>query len=158
MAQGVDAEYQTYSWGDLLTGALDTRLRESFFSIRTVNQEIPVPKVIVLREYEHLPQRNLRFSRQHIFLRDDHTCQYCAKTLPRAQLNLDHVVPRSRGGQTNWENIVTSCHRCNRAKGNRTPHEANMPLIRKPRRPSGNMGLIGFKQIHPVWSHFLMME
>ena len=77
----------------------------------------------------------MRFSRFNIFARDGNTCQYCHKKLPRTELNLDHVIPRSRGGMSTWENIVCSCHHCNRRKGGRTPDEAGMHLFRRPRRP-----------------------
>jgi 5-methylcytosine-specific restriction endonuclease McrA len=88
-----------------------------------------------LTAYERVPKRHVRFSRFNIFARDGNTCQYCHKKLPRTELNLDHVIPRSRGGMSTWENIVCSCHHCNRRKGGRTPDEAGMHLFRRPRRP-----------------------
>ena len=94
-----------------------------------------VPRVIILVTYDRFPRRTVKFSRLNILLRDDHTCQYCGRRLARSRLNLDHVIPRSRGGHTTWENIVTSCHPCNHKKGGRTPKEAHMKLIRRPFRP-----------------------
>jgi 5-methylcytosine-specific restriction endonuclease McrA len=111
---------QDYGGGDVV-GAVARRVR--------------IPKIIVLRTFDRLPKKDVRFSRQNVFERDSHTCQYCGSRFDRAELNLDHVVPRDRGGQTNWENVVCSCVRCNTRKGNRLPHEANMRLLRVPRKP-----------------------
>jgi 5-methylcytosine-specific restriction endonuclease McrA len=77
----------------------------------------------------------VRFSRLNIYARDRNTCQYCGRRPPRAELNLDHVIPRSRGGVTSWENVVCSCVQCNLKKGGRTPDEAHMRLQRHPLRP-----------------------
>ena len=79
------------------------------------------------------PFKNRSLSRKNILLRDHSTCQYCAKQLPPSELTLDHVLPRSRGGESTWDNLVACCKRCNHRKGNRTPEEANMHLIRHPR-------------------------
>jgi 5-methylcytosine-specific restriction endonuclease McrA len=100
-----------------------------------VSRRIRVPRVVVLVAYEHLPKARVRFSRFNIYARDDSTCQYCGRRFPRSDLNLDHVVPRSRGGSTNWENVVCSCVPCNLRKGGRTPEEAGMRLLRHPARP-----------------------
>jgi 5-methylcytosine-specific restriction endonuclease McrA len=77
----------------------------------------------------------VRFSRFNIYARDDSTCQYCGRKHRRSELNLDHVIPRSRGGSTTWENVVCSCISCNLRKGGRTPEEAGMRLLRHPTRP-----------------------
>jgi hypothetical protein len=92
-------------------------------------------RVIVLMAYERMPKTRVRFSRFNIYARDDNTCQYCGTRMARADLNLDHVVPRSRGGATTWENVVCSCVPCNLRKGGRTPEEARMRLLRQPTRP-----------------------
>ena len=104
-------------------------------TIGTPSRPIVIPRIVVLQVYDRVPAGRIRFSRHNIFARDDHTCQYCGKRLPRRELNLDHVVPRSRGGTTNWENVVTSCIECNFRKGGRTPDEAGIRLIRVPHRP-----------------------
>jgi 5-methylcytosine-specific restriction endonuclease McrA len=77
----------------------------------------------------------VRYSRANIFTRDKFTCQYCGIRPPRSQLNLDHVIPRSLGGRTSWENVVCSCVDCNRSKGGRTPEQAALRLRRPPARP-----------------------
>jgi len=131
VAKAVDEQYRTFdfeSWRDLSIEVQHERLG-------IVNGFIRVPRVLLLTAYERVPKRHVRFSRFNIFARDGNTCQYCHKKLPRTELNLDHVIPRSRGGMSTWENIVCSCHHCNRRKGGRTPDEAGMHLFRRPRRP-----------------------
>ena len=94
---------------------------------------IRVPSVIRLIQYRHIPRHSRPLSRKNIFLRDGYTCQYCQNTFPASQLTLDHVIPRSRGGPTSWENLVTCCIECNKKKGDQTPEEAGMKLARQPR-------------------------
>jgi 5-methylcytosine-specific restriction endonuclease McrA len=103
--------------------------------VRSVNFEIQGPRVIRLLHYDLFPKSVVKFNRRNIFLRDENRCQYCGQKFPTHQLSLDHVVPRSRGGLANWENIVCACLRCNVRKGGRTPHEAGMKLFRKPVKP-----------------------
>jgi 5-methylcytosine-specific restriction endonuclease McrA len=92
-----------------------------------------VPSVIRLLEYRRIPHQTRALSRKNILLRDRNTCQYCSLVLASGELTLDHVVPRSRGGLSTWENLVACCHPCNRQKGNQTPAEAGMKLMREPR-------------------------
>ena len=94
---------------------------------------IRVPSVIRLLEYRRIPHQTRALSRKNILLRDRNSCQYCGAVLGSSELTLDHVVPRSRGGLSTWENLVACCHFCNRRKGNQLPVEANMKLIREPR-------------------------
>ena len=104
-----------------------------------------------------MPRQDVKFTRHNIFERDKNMCQYCGKHFERKDLNLDHVFPRDRGGQMTWENIVCSCISCNTRKGNRTPVEARMHLIRKPKKPKWRP----FVQINfaaaadSSWRHFL---
>jgi len=92
-----------------------------------------VPSVIRLLEYRRIPHQSRALSRKNILLRDRNTCQYCATVLPSSELTLDHVIPRSRGGSSTWENLVACCHSCNRRKGNQSPAESGMKLMREPR-------------------------
>ena len=91
------------------------------------------PSVIRLTEYIHIPFKSRSLSRKNILLRDHSTCQYCGRQFSPSELTLDHVLPRSRGGDSTWDNLVGCCKRCNHLKGNRTPEEARMYLIRRPR-------------------------
>ncbi len=149
-----DGSFQTFSfneWTDFSREEPDPE------SIHTISFRIRVPKVILLLFFDRLPKKEVKFTRHNIFERDKNTCQYCGKVFDRKDLNLDHVIPRDRGGPTTWENIVCSCIACNTHKANRTPQEAGMHLIRKPKRPKWrpfiqvNLGL----QCHDSWKHFL---
>ncbi len=92
--------------------------------VSTISFKIRVPKVILLLFFDRMPKKEVKFTRHNIFERDHNICQYCGLKFDRKDLNLDHVIPRDRGGETSWENIVCSCVPCNSRKGNRTPHEA----------------------------------
>jgi 5-methylcytosine-specific restriction endonuclease McrA len=103
--------------------------------VQTVRLRVRVPKVLLLRSYDKLPVQEVRFTRDNLFERDHYRCQYCGNDFPDHKLNMDHVIPRAKGGRTSWENIVTSCIPCNTRKANRLPHQASMPLMKKPERP-----------------------
>jgi len=128
-------------------------------AVGTVTGRIRIPRVIVLLAYEHLPRARVRFSRFNVYARDDDTCQYCGRRFRRAELNLDHVVPRSRGGATTWENVVCSCVPCNLRKGGRTPEEAGMRLLRLPARPRWTPLLrnAARRVLHAEWRPFLTL-
>ena len=130
VAKAIDSQYRLYEFADWAQLSAETHE-----SVSTVSRRIRVPRVVVLSAYEHLPKGKVRFSRLNIYARDHDTCQYCGKTLPRADLNLDHVLPRSQGGKTSWENVVCSCVPCNLNKGGRTPEQAGLKLLKKPARP-----------------------
>jgi len=101
--------------------------------VHSTSKAIQVPSVIRLLSYRHIPQQSRALSRKNILLRDRNTCQFCGAALPASELTLDHVMPRSRGGRSSWENLVASCYTCNNRKGDRLPHEAHMHLTRQPR-------------------------
>ena len=101
--------------------------------VHSPSQVVPVPSVIRLLEYRRIPRQTRALSRKNILLRDRYTCQYCGGVFSASELTLDHVTPRSRGGKSSWENLVTSCRRCNNHKGDRLPDEAKMELSRRPR-------------------------
>lgn len=112
-----------------LVEAAEQRLRA-----RGISFEVPL--VIRLVRYIRIPRRmRLPCSRRSILMRDRETCQYCGAQPGRAHLTVDHVIPRSRGGETTWENVVTACRDCNHRKGGRTPEEAGMTLLTIPRQP-----------------------
>ncbi len=125
--------------------------------VHGISVRLRVPRVIMLAVFDRLPRKEVKFTRHNIFERDKNTCQYCGQTLDRKDLNLDHVIPRDRGGPTTWENIVCSCVPCNTRKSNRTPAEAGLHLVRKPKKPKWrpfvqlNYGV----EYHDSWKHFL---
>lgn len=152
-ARAVDRDFATYdfeNWCDLPAGAADE-------VIRTPSRAIRIPRVIQLLHYDRLPRREVRFTRRNIFFRDRNRCQYCGRVYAQKRLNLDHVVPLSRGGRSSWDNVVCACIECNSRKGSRTPEEAGMHLVRAPRRPAGHpvlrAGWIG--PGHEEWRTFL---
>src|SRR5216117_2937013 len=149
-----DGSFQTYNFNEWHDFSQQEPHPES---VRTVSFRIRVPRVILLIVYDRLPKKEVKFTRHNIFERDKNTCQYCGRGFDRKDLNLDHVVPRDRGGNTIWENVVCSCIPCNTRKGNRLPYEAQMMLIRKPKRPKWRPFLhVTFTAPqHESWRHFV---
>ena len=128
--------------------------------IHTVNQSVRVPSVLLLRKYDRMLLREMKFNRQNLFERDGYRCQYCGNSFVAKELNMDHVVPRDRGGKTSWENVVTSCIRCNSRKGNRDPNEAGMYLLREPVRPRQRpfVSFLYGRPIEDSWRHFIQAK
>lgn len=138
-------------------------VEESDHEVRTVRFTIKVPAVLRLLTYVHLGRKKeiVRFSRVNIFLRDSTACQYCGHTFNKSHLTLDHVIPIVQGGKKCWENIVTACKPCNQRKGGRTPGQAGMQLIRKPRKPAWlpAAGLqMGISRTPERWKIYLKLE
>jgi 5-methylcytosine-specific restriction endonuclease McrA len=133
-------------------------VRGSDDAIPIVAGELRVPRVMHLLRYDRTPRVTVRLTRRNLMFRDAHQCQYCGKRPPLRELNIDHVVPRSRGGDDSWENLVTACRACNLRKGWRTPEEANMRLARHPFRPKWTMTaqiLLGSGWKFKEWEPFL---
>ena len=123
-----------------------------------VDGRLRVPRVLHLERYDRVPRVTLRSTRANIMLRDGHQCQYCGDRPGVRALNLDHVLPRSRGGADSWENLVTSCRRCNLRKGRRTPEEAGMALTRLPGRPRWSLRariVLASQRLFAEWEPFL---
>lgn len=116
----------------VLKGVATTEEENGSF-IRSARMIIRIPSVIRLTEFRRIPHQTRALSRKNILLRDRYTCQFCGRVLPAHELTLDHVVPRSRGGHTDWDNLVACCHACNNLKGDRLPEEAGLKLLRQPR-------------------------
>lgn len=104
--------------------------------LRSVSLALRVPAVVRLVRAFRRHHKPVKFSRVHLYARDGHRCQYCGVERAPAELTYDHVVPRAQGGATDWKNIVTCCHPCNRKKGSRTPREAGMQLLAQPAQPT----------------------
>ena len=127
-----------WGWQDAVKASfLDrvTILSEYDRAIRSPSVSIRLPSVVALKRYRPLARRPA-FTRFNVFLRDSFACQYCASPFPVEDLTFDHLVPRSRGGRTTWDNVVTACSACNLIKGNQLPRECGMRPARKPRAPS----------------------
>ena len=125
-------EYTVYGFHDWVELSQDG-LGGRYF--HTPNVRIRVPEVVQLTMFNGFVRHEVRFSRQSVFERDGCVCQYCGKQFPKSQSTIDHVIPQSRGGGETWENLVVACVPCNLRKGNRTPDEAGMPLVRTPLKP-----------------------
>ncbi|MBC7235554.1 MAG: HNH endonuclease [Chloroflexi bacterium] len=125
--------------------------------IHSANVELPVPLVIRLVYYVRVPHRlRIPLSRRTVMIRDNYTCQYCGDQPPKANLTIDHVIPKVRGGETTWENLVCACKVCNLRKGAKTPEEANMRLLRKPERPN-YLAVVVLAQSrgHEAWAKYI---
>lgn len=103
--------------------------------LRAVSWSVHQPAVVRLVNFVRRHKVRIAFSRRNVFLRDAMRCQYCGDRFPMSELTCDHVIPRSKGGSSSWENLVTACGPCNRRKGNRTPEQAQMNLRKPPRQP-----------------------
>jgi 5-methylcytosine-specific restriction endonuclease McrA len=125
-------------------------------ALRTVTSHFPMPSVIRLQKYIFIPYKTVMLSRQNVFKRDSHQCQYCGN---RKELTLDHVLPKSRGGQTTWQNLVAACKRCNSIKGDKTPEEAQMLLKKSPFKPSYIMFVRNFSGLtSDEWLKYLSLN
>ena len=149
-AHALDGDYEPHDFARWAA----RRPAEGHLTIRTVRGSLEVPRLLLLRAYDRVPRTPLRLSRRNVFVRDGHACVYCGDT---SDLTIDHVLPRSRGGDSSWENLVSCCRPCNLEKGHRTPEEADMPLSRRPIRPTWTVviQLTGVQDPLPDWAPFL---
>lgn len=133
-------------------------VRDADDALPIVGGALRVPRVLTLHAYDRTPRHVIRLTRRNLMIRDTHQCQYCGKRPGVRELNIDHVLPRSRGGGDFWENLVTACRSCNLRKGWRTPDEANMKLLRRPVRPRWGIAahiLLGAGSRFKEWEPFL---
>ncbi|MGE0174775.1 MAG: HNH endonuclease [Oligoflexales bacterium] len=123
--------------------------------VRSVSTNVRLPSIVRLKRYVRVVQRlsMVRCTRRNIILRDNHQCQYCGVVCHPTAITIDHIVPRSKGGKTVWNNVVASCAHCNRKKGSRSLSDINMKLIKKPMRPTWS-DIIGSNE-HPIASEWL---
>lgn len=133
-AEAVDEGLRTYDFADWVELSRLMREHPRGF-VHTATLRIAVPEVIRLTRYDKLPKEQVKFTRRSVYEHYGCTCCYCGRSFKTSELNLDHVLPRSRGGMTTWENIVLSCIPCNTRKDNRTPKEAGMRLLVRPSKP-----------------------
>jgi len=129
--------------------------------IRSVSITIKMPAVVRLLRAIRGRKKAVKFSRINVMTRDNFRCQYCGRRLPMSKLNYDHVIPRSQGGKTVWQNIVTACYPCNERKGNRTPVQARMRLRRKPVKPK-SLPIVAFRisteSIPDAWASWVYWQ
>ncbi len=162
MAEVVSFEKGSFSNYDFQSWCEVSEFKRSFNPdghdwVSTVNFHIAVPRIIRLLFYDRLPRTEVKFNRRNIFARDENKCQYCGGKFATNELSLDHIVPKSLGGESTWENLVCSCTDCNVKKGGRTPKQARMTLIKKPLKPKRNPLIhvhLGHKR-YQSWKQFL---
>ncbi|MCD6219393.1 HNH endonuclease [Candidatus Calescamantes bacterium] len=147
--------FQTLSFTEWVDYSLHNTDGED--TVSTVRWVLRIPRVIILCHYTGYPSLTIKLTRKNVYKRDNYTCQYCGRKFPPEFLNIDHVIPRYRGGKTTWENVVCSCLWCNLKKGGKTLKEAGMKLLREPRVPLRL--LIHQEEVvkfaHPSWKHFI---
>ena len=137
------------TWSDLAVPAEEP-------CVRTVSLRIRVPEVIVLTRYDRVPACHVPFSRRNLYRRDKYTCQYCGNRPGSKELSIDHVMPLSRGGKSDWKNCVLACTACNHRKANRTPREASMSILRPPVAPSWTPLLeVPITRVKQSWEKFV---
>lgn len=160
LARIVDPDdYQLYTFEDWM----NLPVKEGDLFISTSHSKVRVPEIIVLQEYEKLPQREVKLSRRNLLIRDNYTCQYTGKRITMDTATMDHVIPRSKGGGSTWENLVMCCLDINAKKADRTPDEAGLKLLKKPERPKWNPVYARFARlassaVPPSWSKFIKVD
>ncbi len=158
------APLSVWNWKDAFVAVAQERVIQiktyDDIVVRSVNRTFEVPSVVALKSYRK--RKKVAFTRYNLFVRDQFTCQYCGQRFSSRDLTFDHVVPRSRGGQASWGNIVACCQQDNLRKANRTPREAGMKLIRPPFEPSpyeldglARAHAIHEESLHRTWMDFL---
>ena len=126
-------------------------------TINSVSRRVPFPTIIKLLVYFRVPYKKIVLSRKNILRRDGYKCQYCNKS--DTALTIDHIIPKSKGGDDSWENLITACISCNNKKGDRSPEEANMTIRKKPTKPSHITFMKHFVgKIDDEWKPYLFMN
>ena len=145
-------DYSVYNWADW--SSMDAKDSEP--GIQTANRRIRVPEVIVLLRYDKVHRKNIRLTKKNIYIRDKYKCKYTGKQVSHKEEDIDHVIPCSKGGKNTWDNMVVCSREINRQKGNRTPDEAGLKLIKTPKKPDYEQILIDPKMNIPEsWKSFI---
>lgn len=140
----------------LFQGKAEMIEKSDGLQLRTVSTSYALPSVVRLWHYRKVPVKRIMLTRKNIILRDSNKCQYCGGG--RGLLTIDHVIPRTLGGDDTWENLVCACSKCNNKKGNRTPDQAGMELLKKPARPNFITFIQRNVSIANGWRPFLFMD
>ena len=157
-ASVVDEHYKIYSFDDWRNLSMEIQIHPAGF-VNTPSFKIAIPEVIALKLYDRLPTTEVKFTRRNIYEHYGYRCCYCGKKLASSDLNLEHVIPKSRGGKTGWDNIVTACVPCNLKKADKLLDEVGMKLLIKPSKPKwrGNISLIlqSPVKMRTTWQRFI---
>ena len=159
LAKSLDQDLIPYEYEEWIKYTTLPTFDETFYNfVHSSTVTLAVPDILVLKEYDRLPRRDVKYSRENLFQRDGQKCAYCGKKFKRDELTVDHILPRSKGGDNSWKNLITSCKKCNNIKADRTPMDAGMPLLFKATEPrwSNSFSKIANRpDIRPNWSKFL---
>lgn len=152
----------TISWTralvlDILKKVIVVKYYEDF-EARSISRIFKCPAIISIKDYINVSNKYLRYSKTNIFERDNYICQYCGKQKKWDELTIDHVVPRSMGGDSKFENVVTACKGCNQWKGNNTPEDAGMRLLKQPTKPLWQNVALKTKNAPKEWEEFLCIK
>lgn len=146
----------------LMRGRVDAAT-DDVLTLQGVMDNLDIPTVIRLRRYINVPRRGVGWSRRGVLLRDNHVCIYCGvgsggqqrgQILRKHDFTIDHVIPRSRGGQNTWTNTACACPQCNQRKGDRTPHEAGMTMLWEPKTPRVDY-VVASGEVPKAWKIYL---
>jgi len=136
MAKFIDSDFNQYSWNEWLDLSNNPDFEdEDFIHSNKIKVRVTRHPIIVLTDYNKMPRSHIRLSKRNVLIRDGFCCQYSHKKLTMGTATLDHIIPKSRGGKTTWDNVVAASHEINTRKGDRTPEEANLKLMRDPKKP-----------------------
>jgi len=155
-AHSLDKDFIPYDYKNWLE--LSRTLDGEYKLVNTVSYRVAVPDILTLTRYDRLPKRDVKFSRENVFARDNFICQYCGKKFKKKDLTVDHIIPKCFGGKGTWDNIVTACNKCNSRKDNKTPEQVGMKLIHQPKEPRWFSPLYKLSQkpnMRPGWEKFL---
>ena len=152
-AHVIDTNYIKYGWEEWVEKSMN---EDTGPFIRSPRIRVKVPDVILLATYNKIPRINVKLTRRNLFIRDKCHCQYSGERLSLSEATIDHVIPRSKGGKNTWENLVICSLDVNVKKGNRTPQEAGLRLIKVPKKPVWNLMFAKYvKKIPRSWEKFI---
>ena len=144
--------YETYTWDKWI----EKEVKNGDEFIQSVNRKVKLPEVIVLTHYGKVPNYDIKLTKRNLFIRDKYCCQYTGELLGKKDADIDHIIPRSKGGKHEWTNIVVCSKKVNRKKRDRTPEEAGLSLIKKPKKPNSRSIMIDpLKNIPDSWEKFI---
>ncbi len=145
-------DYQVYNWDEWIK----TSVLETDYIVKSVKYDVRVPEIIVLLKYDKVYRKGVKLTKRNIYIRDGFKCQYSGKQVSNSEADIDHVVPRSKGGRNSWDNMVVCSKQLNRKKGNRTPEQAGLKLIKKPKKPDYKQLMLDPRLDNPPsWSKFI---
>jgi len=153
-ARAMQEDHVTYSFEDWVE--FTNQVEEDRYAIiHTAKKRIAIPEIIILRKCDYLPAGGVKYSRESVFKRDNYVCAYCGQAFRESELTIDHIIPRFLKGETTWNNVISACRACNNLKANRTPEQAGMKLLFKPRKPEW-LGVVKSGICHPCksWEKF----